>query len=93
MPKHDQTTLQRIFCDPDGKVVLAQFPNAPLLLWLLFSLARVFTLPTKIEMGLSALASAFLFVWAYLEVTSGVNYFRRFLGVTVMAFVTGSYFS
>lgn len=93
MTTQKQTLLQRIFYDSSGKVVLGQFPNAPLALWLAFSLTRLFALPVNIEAGLSALASAFLFVWAYLEITSGVSYFRRFLGATVMAFIIAGYFS
>lgn len=39
------------------------------------------------EVGLSRLGSAALFAWAYLEVRSGTNTFRRILGL-VVAFMT-----
>jgi len=35
-------------------------------------------------MGFGFLASSFLFMWAYLELTQGASYFRRFLGLIVL---------
>lgn len=93
MKQSKQTLFQKTFCDADGNMVVAQFPNAPLVLWLTLSLVRLFPFSSQIDSGLAALANACLFVWAYLEITDGVNYFRRALGATIMAFMVVSYFS
>lgn len=66
--------------------VLLQFPNAPLGVALLASVASRFT------HGLaSAYASAAFYVglgvWAYLEAVSGVNWFRRLLGAGFLVYV------
>ena len=55
---------------------VAQFPNAPLIVFLV---AKV--------LGLDTLAMAGLVVWAALELLSGVNLLRRGLGAVVLASV------
>lgn len=91
MSRH-RTLFQRLFCDANGNVVLVQFPNVPLLLWIGLSLLRIYSFPVIIDVGIGLLANSFLFVWAYLEITSGVNYFRRILGAIIFFIVASSYF-
>lgn len=91
--KQKQTLLQKIFCDSNGTIVIAQFPNTPLILWFVLSIVRLYPWPAQFDAGLGTVANAFLFVWAYLEITSGVNYFRRALGAIIMVFMMVSYFS
>lgn len=70
--------------DRHGKVVIYQRPNLPLLGWLGLTLASLFTEGT-VSSVLGYAASASLVVWALLELFTGVNYFRRTLGVIVLA--------
>jgi len=46
-----------------------------------------------LKTGFELLGSAFLFTWAYLEITSGVTYFRRLLGVAAIAIVGFGFFT
>ena len=64
-----------------GRVVVAQWPNAPLWLWIVATIAWRLT-------GLAWLtwpARAGLLVWALLELTRGNSPFRRVLGAVVTA--------
>lgn len=64
-----------------GRVVIAQWPNAPLWTWMVATGAHVVT-----GVGwLSWVASAALVVWGALEVWSGASPFRRVLGAAVLA--------
>ncbi|MEY9929829.1 hypothetical protein ABH926_004469 [Catenulispora sp. GP43] len=76
--------------DADGKVVIAQAPNIPLIGWLVFA-ALAWISGGHWRSGAGFVSSAFLFTWAYLELTQGVNYFRRLLGLVVLAVVVGSH--
>ncbi|MEP6953290.1 MAG: hypothetical protein ABI950_04405 [Solirubrobacteraceae bacterium] len=69
-----------------GGFVLAQWPNPPL--WVALAGALVGRLTDD---RLHAYATAVFFMglttWAYLELTDGVNWFRRLLGVAGLAYV------
>ena len=69
-----------------GGFVLAQWPNPPL--WV----ALVAALVGRLTDGrVHAVATAVFFmgltVWAYLELTDGVNWFRRLLGAAGLVYV------
>lgn len=76
--------LDKIFRDRDGKVVLAQMPNLPLIVWIVASLLRLIFTTGKVNIGLEAIAFGSLFTWAWEELFQGVNYFRRALGLLVL---------
>ena len=78
------TAFDKIFCDSEGEVVLAQPPNPPLILWFAASLLQLILTTGKIHTGLDAVAFGSLFTWAWLELFEGVNYFRRALGLFVL---------
>jgi hypothetical protein len=69
--------------DKHGKVVIWQAPNAPLLVWLVTAVIGTFV---KGETGrwIGFAGDLALAVWAFQEIRSGVNYFRRFLGIIVL---------
>jgi hypothetical protein len=72
-----------LFKDKDGKVVLIERPNLPLIGWLVFlALGHLFD-----SAGCRWLSTAFIFTWAFLEITQGTTYFRRALGVIVFGAV------
>jgi hypothetical protein len=73
-----------IFRDQEGKIVLAQMPNLPLIIWIVASLLKIIFTTGKINIGLEALAFGALFTWAWEELFQGVNYFRRTLGLFVL---------
>jgi hypothetical protein len=75
----------RFWRDADGKVVVVQVPNAPLVGWLLFAGLSWIPGTEWWKNGTSYTSSAFLFVWAYLELAHGASYFRRLLGLAVLA--------
>lgn len=76
-----------IFRDPKGRIVIWQSPNLPLLVWVVCTVLAFVISNNDLESGFSRLGSASLFAWAYLEVSSGVNTFRKILGL-IVAFAT-----
>lgn len=80
----ENTLLDKIFRDREGKVLLAQMPNLPLIVWIVASLLRLIYTTGKVNIGLEAIAFGSLFTWAWEELFQGVNYFRRALGVLVL---------
>lgn len=89
--KHIQTALQdHFFKDKHGKVVLWQRPNILLSIWILAILVIQILPESHLKSGIAQLNPAVLFAWAYLELTSGVNYFRKSVGLVVLgAVITG----
>ncbi len=77
-------TENRVFRDSEGTIVLAQFPNPPLIGWILASLLQLVFTTGQIKLGLDAVAFGCLFTWAWEELFQGVNYFRRGLGLIVL---------
>ncbi|MEY9855890.1 hypothetical protein ABH935_001494 [Catenulispora sp. GAS73] len=81
----------RFWRDADGRVVLAQWPNLPLIGWLVFAALAGISGGGHWRSAAEFVSSAFLFTWAYLELTQGVNYFRRLLGLAVLVVVVSSH--
>jgi len=80
------------FTDNTGRVVLWQSPNLPLYGWILFKLAALVPAAGVEKRGFEQLSMAFLFIWAYLELTKGINNFRKVLGLIVLLVVTAGLF-
>lgn len=90
--KHIQLELQKhFFKDKQGKVVIWQRPNILLSIWILAILVLQILPDGHLKSGIAQLNSAVLFAWAYLELTSGVNYLRKSLGLVVLAAVIIGY--
>ena len=84
-------SIRSFFEDKHGRVVIFQMPNALLWGWLLSKLLMI--LGTRnLASGFGRLGTALLFAWAYLELTKGVNYFRKSLGLVVLLVVMRSFF-
>jgi len=75
--------VDKIFKDNDGKTVLSQTPNLPLITFGISLLLSKVTGGTAQQL-FDVLAFGSLFVFAWLELFNGVNYFRRALGLTVI---------
>jgi hypothetical protein len=74
------------FKDKQGRIVLFQAPNSPLICWFILVILDFFwsSNQPKIHYLFHMLRFGFIFTWAWLEITSGVNYFRRALGLLVL---------
>jgi hypothetical protein len=85
---HTKKFIDKCFKDGDGRVVLAQSPNVPIIAYFVLQVLRLALsgLPT-IDHILQVLAFGMIFVWSWLELTQGVNYFRRALGLIVLVVV------
>lgn len=86
-----QDIQKNFFRDNSGHIVLWQWPNAPLYGWISTKLVSMIVPNNHLKTGLSHLGMASLFTWAYLELTKGVNYFRRILGFLVLSLLIVSY--
>ena len=78
--------VDRWFRDSSGRMVIAQFPNLPLFIWG-FAWALDIMIETKaqsLSTGLNWLGFFALCYWAWLEITQGVNRFRKALGWAVI---------
>jgi hypothetical protein len=80
----ENTLLDRVFRDSDGKIVLAEMPNPPLIAWIVASLLKIILTTGITNLGLELFAFGALFTWAWQELFEGVNYFRRGLGFLVI---------
>lgn len=83
----------RFFRAPDGKIVLAQLPNPPLIAWGVLAVVAGLLGEGTARTGCARLSSAFLLIWAYLEIAQGVNWFRRLLGAVAFIAMTIGFFT
>lgn len=75
--------LDKFWRDKHGKVVIWQKPNMPLIGWFVFMIVAKLLPSGSVRNGTQFLSTAFIFTWAYLEITKGDSYFRRVLGAAV----------
>jgi hypothetical protein len=75
-----------------GRIVIAQLPNIPLLVWFGTSVLGWLLNPHgRWGTVLEVTSAAALVVWAGDEIVRGVNPWRRILGATVLGFVVVSW--
>jgi hypothetical protein len=79
----ENTLFDKTFRDDEGKIVIAQPPNLPLIVWFTTSLLKLVVTTGEINTVLDIVANGSLFTWAWLELFQGVNYFRRAIGLGV----------
>ena len=77
----------KCFKDKDGRVILIQRPNLPLIVWFIGLMASKLVSIGIVHDLASIISFGAIFTWAWLELFQGVNYFRRVLGLVVMTFV------
>jgi hypothetical protein len=82
---------KKAFIDKRGNLVLWQKPNLPLLGWLVFMILSKLLDDGSLKTGIQYIAQAFLVIWAVLEITKGSSYFRRLLGVIILAWIIASH--
>ncbi|WP_133498759.1 hypothetical protein [Cognatilysobacter terrigena] len=78
------SALRRFFSDANGRLVIAQRPNLPLVLWAAFAIAARLMPPSHTRDVVGFVGSALAFTWAWLELTDGDSPFRRVLGALVL---------
>jgi hypothetical protein len=79
-------TIDWLFRDRrTGRITIAQFPNAPLAIFLAASLMQRLVHGGRLHAGLEVLVTGALIWWAADEVIRGVNPWRRLLGGAVLA--------
>ena len=85
-PVPASTAVGRFIRNPaTGDVVVAQWPNVPLWVFLAAVIVRrLFHPQGALGAAVSAVGTAALLVWAGLEVVRGDSPFRRVLGVVVL---------
>jgi len=93
MAENNQKFIDRCIKDKNGKVVLGQSPNIPIVIFISLTLCSFILPEGQAKATVSQLATCFAVVWAYLEITQGVNYFRRVLGIIIMIFVVVNMFA
>jgi hypothetical protein len=81
---HTERLCQRLFRDGTGEIVIAQPPNLPILIWVSATLLKLVFKTGQVNIALDLLAFSSILYWSFLEITQGVNYFRRDLGVVVL---------
>lgn len=84
--------ITNFFKDKKGRTVLWQSPNLLLWGWLVFRVLAWLIPDAYYKNGFGRLSTAILFAWGFLELTKGVNYFRKFVGLVVLVLITLSFF-
>ena len=75
--------LSRLFLTKDGKFVVGQRPNISIIVFVVLKIAASF-FHGNLSHGLNVAAGIALIIWSGLEITTGVNLFRRLLGGTCL---------
>ncbi len=81
------------FCkDKSGRIVIWQKPNIALSGWIIFEILALILPVGNYKNGSRQLSTAFIFVWAFMELTTGLNKFRKALGLIVLIIVIAKFF-
>ena len=81
------TLISRLFIAKDGKYVVLQFPNAPLMVAIVAYGLRLVTDAQPLSNYLGVVIDISLGIWAIMEIIWGVNLFRRIFGLVVIGFI------
>jgi hypothetical protein len=84
MPANNQ--LQNLFQDKEGRVVLFQKPNVPIIVWAMSMVIARLT-HGEVRDRFELLAFIALATWAVMEILWGTTPFRRLLGAVVLAVI------
>lgn len=90
---HVSEKVTVLFKDKEDKWAIVQFPNIPLSLWIIATLALYTITDQAYKDSLSLLRDALLFTWSYLEITAGDSPFRKVLGGVVMVLLVAKFFA
>lgn len=79
--------LRQLFTDKNGNIVIAQRPNIPLTIWVATIILLSLNTNIFFENALAVVGTLALAIWAFLELVSGVNMFRKLLGLCVISYI------
>jgi hypothetical protein len=79
--------IDLLFRCKDGKYVVFQFPNLPLMVAIFAYGLRLIIPAQPYNNLLNVLFNTALIIWAILEVLWGINLFRRLFGAIILGFV------
>ena len=77
--------LRKFFVDRHGRITIVQSPNPALAAWAGTAIAAHLLSPGNAADGLRVASRTALIVWAVMEIGWGASYFRRVLGLIVLA--------
>lgn len=84
-----RTFFDKMFKDRTGHIALSATPNVPIAVWFI-ALLLTYVFPGRPGHVFGTISHGALFVWAWLELFQGVNYFRRLLGAIVLVYIVVS---
>jgi hypothetical protein len=77
--------IDKIFKDKHGRLAITSVPNPPLIIWAVATVAGKLFKHGAVHQTFTVIGFAAIVFWALLEIFHGVNYFRRVLGLVVLA--------
>lgn len=80
-----QSFWDKLWKDKDGHVVIWQQPNLPLWAWIISTVLTKLFKQGRPHQLFMWVAFGALVIWALLEIFKGSNYFRRLVGLIVLA--------
>jgi hypothetical protein len=83
MTKDFKHFWDRFWKDKNGHIAVWQTPNLPLTAWFVLMVTTKLLSHGALKNGVQFLSTAFILIWAYLEIIKGASYFRRLLGLAV----------
>lgn len=78
---------RNIFFNKEGKLVIIQWPNLSLFLWFITMIISNLLKEGEIKSIVSWISLVSIIIWSILEIIFGVNYFRRCLGLLILAMI------
>jgi hypothetical protein len=83
----------KIWKDRHGEVVIMETPNRWIVAWVILVSMSLLSSSKTLQEVFWWLSIVALVIWSYFEVTQGVNYFRRSLGVVGLVMVIAASFA
>jgi hypothetical protein len=87
-----KTVFLNFVKDSEGHVAIIEWPNIPLVGWMVITAASFFIQASPWHNFLGYVSFGFLFTWAWLEITQGKSNFRRTFGAIVLLVTLYSHF-
>lgn len=84
--------MKRFFRDKRGQMVWWQWPSPLLWGWLVARVLALALTDGTLKDWVGYAGTASLAIWALLELTTGVNYFRKLLGLVVLLMIVLQFF-
>lgn len=80
------TIFEKTFNDKNNNLKLVEMPNLPVITWVVATILGKFIESGTFSNVLDVIGFGALFTFAWMEIDTGANYFRKALGLVVMIF-------